>query len=286
MNVMVGKVQRRDPKIRVPNEILGRIGGSEMTVFLLMSWLDRKGRGAQTSVVRLSGCTGLSAPTVHAALRRLEEKELIAYFPGRVPSDPWTYRVLLRPGRDRYFTLPLSFLSAYSGNELLVAGQLSCCVNAFGVAYPSYRRIAAALDLAVNTVRACLTRLKETMALEMIPRLYKLTRARRSFAYSLLFGGVSKIYMLVHKPTKERKDCENKKEVEKNLLTLKGLNLCAQACRMAGRVLQKLADPFRRLREPARRQGREPCEGRDARRRRKNPFSFLFSAKGGHSWIV
>lgn len=265
---------RHNPKVQIPNEVLGRISGSEMTIFTLLSWLDRKGKGVKTSVTRLSGSTGLSAPTVHTALRKLEEKRLISYFPGKTPSDPWTYRILLRSGKDRYFLLPLSSVNQYSGNELLVAGQLSCFSNAYGLAYPSHRRIAAALHLAVNTVRSCLQNLKEKGALEMVSRLYKLTRAKRSFAYCLLFGrGVSNIYMPVNIPTKERKDFKDKKEVERISLTLKIQKLCAHAkkrCKTARRVLQKLSNLFLGNREPARRRGREPCEGG-----RKNPFSFL-----------
>lgn len=275
MNVKVNGTRFHcDPTVRVPNTVLGQLSGSEMTVFVLLSWLDRKGKGVKTSVARLSGSTGLSAPTVHTALRSMEEKRLIIYTPGKTPSDPWTYHVLLRPGKDRYFLLPLSFLREYRGNELLVAGQLSCCSNAYGVAYPSYRHIAAALHLAVGTVRACLMRLKERMVLEMIPRLYKLTRARRSFAYSLLIGGVSKIYMLVHNPTKEQKDFKNKKEIEKEAQTLKEQNFFVRVCRKARSILQKLGVLFRESEEPARRRGREP------RRDGKNPFSSLFLKEG------
>lgn len=272
MNIKVyGKRFRSDPRVRVPNEVLGQVSGSEMTVFTILLWLDRKGRGVRTSVARLSGCTGLSTPTVHTALRKLEEKRLIAYFPGKTPYDPWTYRVLLRPGNDRYFILPLSCVERYTGNELLVFGQLSCCSNAHGVCYPSHRRVAAALHLAVNTVRVCLTNLKEKMALEMIPRRYKTTRARRSFAYSLLHGrGVSNFYMLVHKPTKERKDCRDKKEDEKTVETL-NFSLCEEKpCKAARRILQKLRNLVFKSTETARRRGREICgKGRD------RLFSFL-----------
>lgn len=280
MKVRVTGAQRRhDPHVRIPNEVLGRVSGSEMTVFTLLTWLDRKGKGVRTSVSRLSGGTGLSAPTVHSALCRLEEKRLISYFPGKAPSDPWTYHVLLRPGKERYFVLPLSHVNQYSGNELLVVGQLSCCSNAYGVAYPSHRWIAAALHLAANTVRSCLQTLKEKNALEMVPRLYKSTRARRSFVYRLLFwGGVSKIYMPVSIPTKERKDRRDKKEVERNSLTLKRLYIPSRARKMATRILQKIRQLFRKKEDPERCRGRDPCRGAQ----QKKSIFFFVPEKGGH----
>lgn len=206
---MNARISAREPMLRLPRDIQTQLTASEMVLFALLTRLDH-GKGVRSSVVRLSGACGLSAPTVHTALRGLEQKKLLCYTPGMRRDDAWCYRVLLRAKDDAYILLPLSCVKTADGNRLRVACQLAQAVNRYGMSYVSFRALARVLHMAVGTVLRCVQALREDGVLEKIPRLYRNTRARRCCAFRLLNRGVPKSCMLVDTTTREHKVIQNK----------------------------------------------------------------------------
>lgn len=199
-----------EPIVRLKNCLPGSLTGAELTVYALLAGLGGKKGISQTSVRRIAAALYFSPGTVFRALRGLKNKGFLRSIPGCSPEAPFEYHISPPPKKD-FFCIPGAAIRCCAGNAFLVLAYLHRRANYLGLSYPSMRDIASATGLDRKTVRRHILLLKNAGWIDLVPRNYKNTSARRSNIYQLWIGGGKK-RTLVWLPTREREYFKNRKE--------------------------------------------------------------------------